>query len=267
MKVKNPRELVSAFAIAFGLAWTLTSCTPSPPAHGTAYRIELETNQLSSSDVPSEILLRTSRVIRRRLESLDVHTFVEPPENGHFLVKVEKLPPKDLEQVRHAISTTGLLEFRMVHPESDQLLAQGIIDPGYEVLREERRQADGTKRALQFMVKKKPERGLTNKYIRRATVTRNYLTKEPEISFEFDPAGAKLFEELTTEFSPKGNKFSMLAIVLDGQLYSAPRINGPIPGGRGQISGHFNLNDARALANVLENPLEIPHRIADEKTF
>ena len=69
------------------------------------------------------------------------------------------------------------------------------------------------------------------------------------------------------KYSPKGNKYYQLAIVLDGRLYSAPRIMGPIPGGRGIITGQFDVQEALALANLLENPLEAPHRIIDEKTF
>jgi hypothetical protein len=79
--------------------------------------------------------------------------------------------------------------------------------------------------------------------------------------------GAKIFEEVTTQYSPKGNKYFQLAIVLDGRLYSAPRILGRIPGGRGQITGNFSLNEATTLANVLENPIEPPHRILEAKSF
>ena len=58
-----------------------------------------------------------------------------------------------------------------------------------------------------------------------------------------------------------------LAIVLDGKLHSAPRIIGVIAGGRGVIHGNFEMKEAYDLANVLENPLEVPHRIVEERTF
>src|SRR5437879_8309313 len=59
-----------------------------------------------------------------------------------------------------------------------------------------------------------------------------------------------------------------LAIVLDGELYSAPVIHGEIPNGRGQISGgNFTVQSAYELANVLQNPLEAPvHRPTDRKS-
>ena len=74
------------------------------------------------------------------------------------------------------------------------------------------------------------------------------------------------FGEITTEWAPKGNKFYLLAIVLDGELESAPRINGPITGGRGVISGSFDLKQAFNLANVLENPLQAPVKIEEERS-
>jgi len=92
------------------------------------------------------------------------------------------------------------------------------------------------------------------------------VTNEPEISFELDSEGAKIFEDITREYSPKGNKFFHLAIVLDGQLYSAPRIMGPIPGGHGQITGNFDVKEALTLANILENPLEAPVHVVDQRS-
>ncbi len=49
-----------------------------------------------------------------------------------------------------------------------------------------------------------------------------------------------------------------MAIVLDGELYSAPEINEPIVNGECQITGHFTDQDAQGLASVLENPLRAP---------
>ena len=48
---------------------------------------------------------------------------------------------------------------------------------------------------------------------------------------------ATKFKDLTEEYQPRQGKFSRLAIVLDGDLISAPNINEPIPGGSGSISG------------------------------
>ncbi len=49
-----------------------------------------------------------------------------------------------------------------------------------------------------------------------------------------------------------------LAIILDGELYSAPNIQSPIETGNGQITGSFTVQEAQELANVLQNPLRAP---------
>jgi SecD/SecF fusion protein len=91
------------------------------------------------------------------------------------------------------------------------------------------------------------------------------VSNDLEISLEFDDEGAQKFEQITREFSPQGNKYFLLGIVLDGELYSAPRIMGEIRGGRAVIQGTFTPEEAFELANVLENPLEAPVKIAEER--
>src|SRR5262249_11349809 len=103
-------------------------------------------------------------------------------------------------------------------------------------------------------------------YLKRAEVARDPLTNEPEIVFHLNDEGAQIFAEITREWSPKGNKKYHLAIVLDGVLYSAPTIQGEIPGGTGRITGGFDAREAFNLANILENPLQAPVRILEERS-
>src|SRR5207247_7249362 len=88
--------------------------------------------------------------------------------------------------------------------------------------------------------------------IKSAMVTRGNLG-EPEIDFTLDAQGAERFGEITSQ-----HIHERLAIVLDGELYSAPVIQGKIDAGRGQITGHFDQKTAFELQNVLENPLRAP---------
>ncbi len=72
---------------------------------------------------------------------------------------------------------------------------------------------------------------------------------KPSVSMEMNAKGAKIWEKLTTEAYQ--NK-STIAIVLDKVVYSAPTVsNGPITGGRSEIYGHFTVEEAKDLANVL----------------
>jgi len=234
---------------------------------GTSFLLEMDTNTLARTEDRKVALEHAIEVLRVRVDKLGVaEPLIQPAGNNQILIQLPGLAEADKQQARENIERAAFLEFRMVHPESDQLLAQNIVEPGYEILRlEQKNKKTGTTQLIPYLVKKKPERGLTGKYLKRAGVSRQPLTNEPEIDFELNDEGAKLFGEITREYQPKGNKHYQLAIVLDGQLYSAPRIDEPIEGGRGRIHGSFELKEAVTLANVLENPLEAPVHIIEER--
>ncbi len=107
-----------------------------------------------------------------------------------------------------------------------------------------------------MLVEKRLANGLTGKFIKRAFPSREQLSNAPEIEFEFDSEGAKRFGEITQTHI--GDR---LAIVLDGELETAPVIQSAIMGGRGVITGNFDIAEAISIANVLENPLETPVKI------
>ena len=81
-----------------------------------------------------------------------------------------------------------------------------------------------------------------------------------EVSMSMNMEGAKKWARLTAD-----NIGKSIAIVLDGYVYSAPRVNGEITGGQSSITGSFTINDARDLANVLKSgKLPAPARIVQE---
>src|SRR5213079_2373867 len=73
--------------------------------------------------------------------------------------------------------------------------------------------------------------------------------------------GGKTFGKITE--ANVGHRF---AIVLDNVIFSAPRINEPIYQGSARISGRFSEEEARSLASVLENPLQTPVSIEEERS-
>jgi preprotein translocase subunit SecD len=80
-------------------------------------------------------------------------------------------------------------------------------------------------------------------------------TNEPIVTFRFSTAGTRKFAQATAE-----NVGRPLAIVVDGEVLSAPTIREPITGGSGQISGGFTLQSAHELAAVLRHG-ELPARL------
>ncbi|MFZ9202154.1 MAG: protein translocase subunit SecD, partial [Opitutales bacterium] len=86
-----------------------------------------------------------------------------------------------------------------------------------------------------------------------------------QVDMAFTSDGAERFGELTTKIA-RGNldgTRGQLAIVLDGELQSAPSVDKPILGNGAMISGSFTPEEAKQLADVLNNPLEFPLRTQD----
>ena len=83
----------------------------------------------------------------------------------------------------------------------------------------------------------------------------------PVVTMAMNGQGAQIWQQLTKEEgskTPKGH----VAVVLDNLVYSYPRVNGEISGGRTQIEGGFSLDEATDLANVLKaGKLPVPARI------
>ncbi|MBD0416544.1 protein translocase subunit SecDF [Oryzicola mucosus] len=95
-----------------------------------------------------------------------------------------------------------------------------------------------------------------------AQATFNQQTSEPVVSFRFDARGAGRFGQATQQ-----NVGRLFAIVLDNQVISAPRINEPIIGGSGQISGNFTTQSANDLAVLLRaGALPADLTIVEERT-
>ena len=89
--------------------------------------------------------------------------------------------------------------------------------------------------------------------IENASVSYDPMSGQPGISLEFNDKGKKAFGRVTSQFSPKPDgTIRQLAIILDNKLYSAPRINEAIYGGRAEITGNFDIKEARQLVNVLK---------------
>jgi SecD/SecF fusion protein len=234
---------------------------------GSSFLVGLDTTQLSTNTDRTMAIEKAVEVLRKRVDRLGVaEPLLQVSGPDRIMIQLPGLGQAEMDEARRIIEKTAYLEFRIVHPESRELLAQNMVEPGYEVLKEESKDDEGNKIVIPYLVKRGAERGLNGTYVKRANFIRNHVTNEPEISFEMNADGAKIFADITREYSPKGNRYYLLAIVLDGELVSAPRIKEPIEGGRGVISGRFDAREAQSLANALENPLEAPVKILSENT-
>ncbi|HEX4119833.1 MAG TPA: protein translocase subunit SecD [Verrucomicrobiae bacterium] len=236
---------------------------------GTQFLVSLDTNHMVTIDtngnkvVPMEseerqrLVSQAAEVLRRRVDNLGVaEPVIQPAGESHIMIQLPGLTQANQDEAKKNIQRAAYLEFRLVDPDSAQLIKEGIIPPGYEVLKLKKRMPDGTFAISPYLVQKKLADGLTGKYVKRAFPSRDMVSNDPVVELQFDSEGADKFYDVTSK-----HVGDQLAIVLDGELYSAPVIQGPIRGNCEISGGNMDINEAITIANILENPLETPVKI------
>jgi len=104
---------------------------------------------------------------------------------------------------------------------------------------------------------------LTGANLKKADVTYNQTTNDPEISLEFNDKGKELFAEIT-----KNNIGNPVAIVLDNEIISAPTVQTEISDGKAVISGQFTLTDAKNMAKLLNaGALPVPIKVVEQRNI
>lgn len=228
-----------------------------PPTQGTAFLIEGDFN-------PSPGLTNAwpsiREVVRKRASRIGTRIYWEQVSETRARVLVPILNPHT-DLAKEALFRGGMLEFRLVHEQSDELTRSGELPPGYAIVEHQQTVAPGRMTAERLVVKQTHEPGLGGNLVRSAAVMRGAL-REPAIDFALEPDAAAAFARVTREHVGQ-----RLAIMVDGTLFSAPVIQSPIEGGKGQISGRFDEREAFELAAALESPLPAPVRVIEAKEF
>jgi SecD/SecF fusion protein len=212
---------------------------------------------------------RAMETFRKRVDPEGVKEPVIAPagpfEGGRILIQLPGVDERSIAENKKKIEQVAKLEFKIVHPNSRQMLmgieaGTEVMDPAYEikVLKHESEDRLGQKSTTEERLLVKREADIPGSMVSEAFPV--FGQKGWEISLRFTDQGAKLFGELTTKFV--GNRF---AIMLDDEVHSAPNINEPIPGGSASISGgSIDEREARNLSSILENPLENPVKIESQ---
>lgn len=196
-----------------------------------------------------------------RLGSLEFYVAADRAEDREIVRAAEQLPPGTSDLI-----VDGQLKavWRRAHEENGE--PQPLNDSSV-IRRSVRatRNVDGKIEAYdteEYLLLEEPEDAkVTGRYLKSATPD---IGPDGRIvvSFTFDQTGAFRFGDLTTRYHRSGDNKRKLAIVLDRRVFSAPNINEPITGGRGQISGGgsgFKASEADELVGVLNaGALEVP---------
>lgn len=248
----------AAALVAVACVVLLAGCKPKPPKHGYTFVIDVDLSDVPAAEQPAT-LAQTERALAKRIDRIGIPAFpvaAGSPTN-QVALNIPRVATNVLAEVRGAISKSCRVDFALVHNESDQLVRDGIKPPGYE-LKAQRRAGV----VEMYLITKRALPNPSGRNIKSAHVIKGNLG-EPQISFAFDDAGRQAFAEVTTT-----NVNRQLAILIDGELYSAPVIREPIMAGSGSISGgSMTDEDAFRLALMLGNPVRVPIRISEEKMF
>jgi preprotein translocase subunit SecD len=193
--------------------------------------------------IRTQAVSQAVETIRNRIDQFGVsEPLIQRQGTDEILVQLPGVA--NPERAIELIGKTAVLEFKMVDeevhpapgetlPPEDEILYRKVLDPktGQELDREP------------YVVKRQAM--LTGDTLTDARVAIDQFN-EPYVAIEFDPAGGDIFARVTGE-----NVGKRFAIVLDGNVYSAPVIRERIPGGRASITGSFTSAEANDLAIVL----------------
>ena len=239
--------------------------------------LEYGLTTMARTDLEKNSVTKSIEVIRNRIDEFGV---TEPVilAQGDDRIVIQLPGVRDIERAKALIGQTAKLEFRLVdnsttnlgpllasareagivyeqgkmrHSEYLSRLNNFLKDqlPEGTVVAFERSRGSGTEGSIPYIVEEAPR--LTGDLLQDAGVQIDPQNNQPFVSLEFNSDGGRIFEEVTGE-----NVGKQLAVMLDGNVYSAPNIQARIPGGRAQITlgqGGYNrlMQEARDLALIL----------------
>lgn len=226
---------------------------------GTSFLIRLVPQ--TENGITPALLEQAVEVIRKRIDQYGVtEPVITPQGQDRILVQIAGLDTKQIEEAKSQLQRVAKLEFAIVDDGGAgrvQRIQSGeeIMDPSL-VLKPYKISKD-SKESTQILVKRRP--ALTGEYVTKAFAF--FDQQGYGVSLELNSEGAKIFDEVARQ-----NKGRQMAIVLDGDIISAPVLQSDHYNGRAQITGHFSDKEARDLASALENPLRVPVQIEETRS-
>jgi preprotein translocase subunit SecD len=192
-------------------------------------------------------------VIDRRINSIGT---LEPTiiRQGADRIVVQVPGMDDPEALKALIGKTAKLEFKLVDDEADPAdTAAGKARVGSQILPN----ADGGG----FLAVRRLG-GISGDKLIKADPTVDSQDNQPAVTIQFDGEGGQKFARMTQQYTGE-----LFAIILDGKVISAPRINEPILGGVSQISGSFTTDSANQLAIALRSgALPVDLKVVEERS-
>jgi SecD/SecF fusion protein len=216
--------------------------------------------------VTQQAIDQAVEVLRTRVDKMGTsEPVITPAGADRIMVQIPGLATEDLENVRKQLQEVAKLDFRVVHPDSRQMIAaieakQQILDPAWTMLENWH---EGKLNPLEpkILVHRVPD--ITGEHIKNAYPA--YDLEGWHITLEFDKEAGNKFFELTRAMRRDVDRF---AVVLDKKIIMAPttKVEGGIAGGSCVITGKYTEKEARDFASQLLNPLQNPVKIEEERS-
>ena len=174
----------------------------------------------------------------------------------------------DINKAVQLIGQTPLLEFKTTRPDGEEKTAiQSAFTKAQEALKKEGL-TEEQKQAIYLsdpLLQKDPNfvpTKLTGALLKKATLEFDSRTNEPKVSLQFNDEGTKMFAQIT-----KDNVGKVVAIYLDGAAISTPVVREAILDGSAEISGSFDVAQARELVGRLNSgALPVPINLLSTQT-
>jgi len=220
-------------------------------------RIELSQTEAGLDQAVTNAMDSATEVVRRRIDALGTR---EPTiiRQGPTRIVVQVPGLSDPEALKAMLGKTAKLEFKLVDTTAlPSDVQQGIAPPGSEIVPYA---AGSGQEGSSIAVRRLG--GIRGDSLTNAQASVDQQTNEHLVNIQFDRQGGARFAALTT--ANVGHPF---AIILDGEVISAPNINEPILGGQARISGSFTAESANELSIQLRSgALPVDLTVVEEST-
>lgn len=238
VRISEPEGIDRAEEVVSSLARPLVSLTGiggndiAVSTDGDIVIVELSEEEMAATD--ERTMRQSLEIIRRRVDEVGTREpVIQRQGNDRVIIQVPGIG--SAEELKELIGTTARLTFHPVvrqtsdsesAPDAGNVIIPSMDDPG-----------------AYFILERTPVVSGDDLTDAQPDFDQNGL---PAVSFRFNPSGARRFGDYTAE-----NIGSPFAIVLDGEVISAPVIQDHIPGGSGIITGRFTVEESTQLAVLL----------------
>ncbi|MFW5915311.1 MAG: protein translocase subunit SecD [Planctomycetota bacterium] len=188
----------------------------------------------------------TIEVLKQRIDPQNVKEFrIQAVGDNRVLIQVPRATQAEVRDLKNRLTRMGRLEFKLAMPRDEAQFQEDYkkAEEGKKVSGYEKMYVEDDESKQWFLVKEgEPE--ITGESLANVNISRDQKGG-PAVGFQFDSQGRARFSSITER-----NRGWHLAIILDGELKSAPAIRSRIPG-KGIIEGDFTMDEVNEMVTVL----------------